>query len=143
MEDQEQQKQLTIVAADFNQLLADDGVATFIFTPSGPVNNFGTGHFLTVELVIATTDNYQFSANEGDVLSIVTTTPGDGPGEPLNSLDPSIELFFDSGSGPVSVATGVVAGDGRNEHIDYTVPSGAVGTYFLTFNGNVLCTRQR
>ncbi len=36
-------------------------------------------------------------ATSGDTLTITTTTPGDGPGEPLNAMDPQIELFDPDG----------------------------------------------
>ncbi|MEZ6132743.1 MAG: CARDB domain-containing protein [Planctomycetaceae bacterium] len=131
-EDAIQSQSITIARADFNQLIADDGIATFVFTPSSAVNNFGTAHFLTVELEFPPdSDFFRFEANAGDALVIQSTTPGDGFGEPDNALDPTIELFFDAGTGVVSVATGVSTGDGRNESINYSVPSGASGTYFV------------
>jgi len=35
-------------------------------------------------------DFYRFEAAAGDTLQITTTTPGDGPGEPANTLDPRL-----------------------------------------------------
>src|SRR5262249_55674164 len=37
-------------------------------------------------------DTYSFVAHEGDNLLLTTATPGGGPGEPVNNLDPQIEL---------------------------------------------------
>ena len=72
-------------------------------------------------------DHYHFQVNEGDSLVAITTTPGAGSGEPVNDLDPSIELFNEN---DVSVATDDnSAGDGRNARITHTVPGGSSGTY--------------
>ncbi|MCA9236858.1 MAG: pre-peptidase C-terminal domain-containing protein, partial [Planctomycetales bacterium] len=43
-------------------------------------------------------DWYQFGVRAGDILRIQTSTPGGGSGEPLNLLDPSIELYDPNGN---------------------------------------------
>src|SRR6187455_3018780 len=53
---------------------------------------------------------------------VYTATPGDGGGEPGNTLNPHIELYNSSGG---LVATGAVLLDGRNESL--TAP--AAGSY--------------
>jgi hypothetical protein len=71
-------------------------------------------------------DWYRVDATEGQVLMFDTTTPGDGPGEFGNTLDPHIELYGPDGT---LIATGEVLADGRNERIVFTVPAGGAGTY--------------
>jgi hypothetical protein len=69
-------------------------------------------------------DQYQFTAEEGNQLTIHTTTPGDGPGQPVNTFDAYLQLYgpegllvaLDDDSGPQN--------DGRNAQILYTVPEG-------------------
>ncbi|MBO0720910.1 MAG: PxKF domain-containing protein, partial [Blastocatellia bacterium] len=53
-----------------------------------------------------------------DHLQFETSTPADGPGEFVNSLDPHIELF--DSTGQTLIATGVPLEDGRNESINIT-----------------------
>ncbi|TVS19950.1 MAG: hypothetical protein EA424_06450, partial [Planctomycetaceae bacterium] len=80
-------------------------------------------------------DQYQFTAEEGDQLTIHTTTPGDGPGQPVNTFDAYLQLYgpegllvaLDDDSGPQN--------DGRNAQILYTVPEGAAGAYTLRVQG--------
>jgi hypothetical protein len=38
-------------------------------------------------------DQYLVRVNAGDTLTITTTTPGDGPNFPMNTLNPSLELY--------------------------------------------------
>ena len=72
-------------------------------------------------------DQYNLSANPGDNLLITTATPGDGTGEPVNLLDPRLELYNPQG---LLIATDDnSAADGRNARISYSVPSGSGGTY--------------
>src|SRR5205814_226131 len=49
-------------------------------------------------------DFYSFIAVEGQVISLFSLTPADGPGEFSNSLDPQLRLFDPSGA---LVASGV------------------------------------
>ncbi|WP_270934322.1 CARDB domain-containing protein [Falsiroseomonas oryzae] len=72
-------------------------------------------------------DRYLVQAVAGDNLVITTTTPGDGPDQPPNSLDPRIELYNPSG---VLVASSDNDGpDGRNVLLNYVVPAGTSGAY--------------
>ncbi len=61
-------------------------------------------------------------------MTITTTTPGDGAGQPVNDLDPILELYDSQGT--LLVANNNGAADGRNALIsDY--PIAADGTYRL------------
>src|SRR6516164_1140321 len=89
-------------------------------------------------------DWYSFSVNAGDNLVLDTTTPSDGPGEFLNTLNPHIELYDPSGN---LVASGTALADGRNESLSYTAlvsgtylgrvtgESGTTGEYVLQEQG--------
>jgi hypothetical protein len=82
-------------------------------------------------------DWYSVTATAGQTLHFFTTTPGDDlTGEPRNTLDPHIQLYYTSTTVPV--ATGTPLADGRNEQITYTVAAGAGGTYRIrvTNQGN-------
>lgn len=70
-------------------------------------------------------DWYSFTAVAGSTIVLNTATPGDGLGEPGNTLNPHIDLYFNN----VLVASGIPMLDGRNEDISYLVPGGAGGTY--------------
>ena len=72
-------------------------------------------------------DFFIFQANAGDSLVLATTTPGDGPGEPLNTLDPIIELYDSAGILVASDDNG--AADGHNALVEYAVPAGGTGIY--------------
>jgi hypothetical protein len=62
---------------------------------------------------------------------LATSTPGDGAGEPVNVLNPHIQLFDPNGN---LIATGVPLADGRNETIKLPgVP--LVGTYKILVTG--------
>jgi subtilase family serine protease/methionine-rich copper-binding protein CopC/type 1 glutamine amidotransferase len=78
-----------------------------------------------------TADQYLIAANSGNNLTITTTTPGDGPYEPGNDLDPLLELYDPAGTLVASNNNWSFAdgGDGRNARIVYTVAEGAGGTY--------------
>jgi Bacterial pre-peptidase C-terminal domain len=89
-------------------------------------------------------DWYSFSVNAGDNLVLDTTTPSDGPGEFLNTLNPRIELYDPSAN---LVASGTALADGRNESLSYTAlvsgtylgrvtgESGTTGEYVLQVRG--------
>jgi hypothetical protein len=63
-------------------------------------------------------DFYAFVVQEDDALVITTLTPADGPFQPVNDLDPVIELFDPSGN---LVALNDNGGaDGRNARIEHT-----------------------
>lgn len=70
-------------------------------------------------------DWYTFTANAGQLLTLTTTTPGGGPGEFVNTLDPLLELY-----GPAATLIGSddnSAGDGRNARVSLVAP--ATGDY--------------
>src|SRR6516164_550727 len=89
-------------------------------------------------------DWYSFSVNAGDNLVLDTTTPSDGPGEFLNTLNPHIELYDPSAN---LVASGTALADGRNESLSYTAlvsgtylgrvtgESNTIGEYVLQVQG--------
>ena len=65
-------------------------------------------------------------------LRFETSTPGDGPGEFVNTLDPHIELFDSTGA--TLLATGEPLEDGRNESINVSgLPAPA--TYLVRVTG--------
>ena len=65
-------------------------------------------------------------------LQFETSTPGDGPGEFVNTLDPHIELFDSTGA--TLIATGDPLEDGRNESINVSgLPAPA--TYLVRVTG--------
>jgi RHS repeat-associated protein len=76
---------------------------------------------------IDTEDSYYIQAEEGQTLDIRTSTPGDGSGEPVNNLDPRLELYNPMGFLVASDDNG--AGDGHNARISYPVPAGSSGLY--------------
>jgi streptogramin lyase len=69
----------------------------------------------------------------GQTVTFSTSTPGDGPGQPVNQLSPTLGLYNPS---QVLVATGTTLSDGRNEAITYTVPTS--GTYYVKVSGQNL-----
>jgi streptogramin lyase len=71
-------------------------------------------------------DYYKETLSAGQTVTFSTSTPGDGPGQPANRLDPHLELYNPT---QALVASGTVLADGRNEAITYTVP--ASGTYYV------------
>jgi subtilisin family serine protease len=71
-------------------------------------------------------DWYAIDLEAGQAITLTTRTPGDGPGEFDNTLDPQIELYDENG---LLVAPSTVLEDGRNEEITFAVP--ASGTYRL------------
>ena len=73
-----------------------------------------TGPVLEYDLA----DQYRIQVNAGDNLVISTSTPGDGAGEPVNNLDPLLELYNPAGTLVASNNNG--AADGRNAVISYT-----------------------
>jgi subtilase family serine protease len=81
-------------------------------------------------------DEFQFSVADGDTVEILTSTPGDGVGEPLNTLDPSLELYTSSGLLVAFNDNGGTPGDGRNAVLAYTVPVGGAGVYRIRVLGS-------
>jgi hypothetical protein len=86
-------------------------------------------------------DWYSITVIDGR-LKLETSTPGDGPGEFVNMLNPHIELYDSTGT--MLIATGAPLNDGRNESINVpglpvpatyllrvTSEGGTSGEYFL------------
>jgi sugar lactone lactonase YvrE len=71
-------------------------------------------------------DFYRVPLTAGQVVTFSTSTPGDGPGQPVNVLAPHI-TFYDASL--TMIAAGTVLPDGRNEKITYTVMT--TGVYFI------------
>ena len=69
-------------------------------------------------------DDYLVSARAGDTLTITTGTPGDGPDQPVNTLDPVLELLDAAGNLVAQDNDG--AADGRNARLTTTVASDGI-----------------
>jgi hypothetical protein len=123
---------------------------------SGTANQFVFGFTNgteTKQLVLTLADPadwYAFDvASTANGLRLETSTPGDGPGQFVNTLDPHLDLFDPSGN---LVASGTALGDGRNEFIQYqplvtgtyrvrvTAQGGTSGEYFLSKNFSPVVT---
>lgn len=79
---------------------------------------------------VSSEDFFTFSVNESDALTLSTSTPGDGPFEPQNGLDPIIELYDPSG---VLVASDDnSAADGRNATVNHTAAASGIYTARVT-----------
>ena len=82
---------------------------------------------------INNSDNYLVRANAGDTLVVTTTTPGDGSGEPVNTLDTALELY--DPAGVLVAGDDNSAADGHNAGITYNVPAGGAGIYRIRVQG--------
>src|SRR5215831_7783747 len=79
-------------------------------------------------------DWYSITVVQGR-LQVETSTPGDGPGEFVNTLDPHIELYDSAGT--TLIATGAPLEDGRNESIDVSgLPAPATYLIRVTAEGD-------
>ncbi|MBL8338417.1 MAG: Ig-like domain-containing protein, partial [Rhodoferax sp.] len=75
--------------------------------------------------------NFTVQVNAGDNLVITTSTPGDGPGEPGNTLNPELELLDPSGMVVSFDRDG--AADGHNAVVTHTAL--VTGTYAVRVMG--------
>ena len=97
---------------------------------NGPNAFVGTGKSTLISQP-PSDDWYSLTVAPGQtVMQVETSTPGDGPGEFVNTLNPHIELYDPSA---VLVASGTPLGDGRNESITAAVLT--PGTYRIRVNG--------
>ena len=101
-----------------------DALAGMSSAERGLVVNFDAG---------SPEDHYTFTAEENNQLILRTSTPGVAPGEPVNLLDPIIDLYGPSGTLLATNDNG--AADGRNALLTYTVPAGAGGVYRAIVRG--------
>jgi hypothetical protein len=132
----------TVLASDGAEgaptvIVREDGAARGVWLTTGYFSTTSTSSLRAgpadrlLEQVVAwaasdRADQYLLRVNAGDSLSIETTTPGDGPGEPGNSLDPWIELFDENG---ILVAADDDSGSGNNARLTWDVPMGGAGAY--------------
>ncbi|HET9218893.1 MAG TPA: PKD domain-containing protein, partial [Terriglobia bacterium] len=113
----------------------------------------GTADVTGLALVVTGSDDWFFLTVplSGNALRLETSTPGDGPGNIINTLNPKIELYDTTGT--TLIASGVAGPDGRNEFIavsgltpgaTYKVrvsgEGGTRGEYFLTRNFSPVLT---
>jgi hypothetical protein len=89
------------------------GTSTLIGTTG--IGAPGTADVTGLALVVTGSDDWYSIALPGtaNALRLETSTPGDGPGEPINTFNPKIELYDDTGT--TLIAVGVAMADGRNE----------------------------
>ncbi len=101
--------QATVVAGGTFDAEANDSFAT-----AQPLGASGAA----LGAISGSVDWYQFTAAVGQVLALSTTTPGGGPGQLPNVLDPRLELYDPNN---VLVASDDnSAGDGRNAALAHT-----------------------
>jgi hypothetical protein len=95
--------------------------------------SFGPTHYVdTVQKGGQRNDDWYSITVISGRLQFETSTPADGPGEFVNTLDPHIELFDSTGA--TLIATGAPLEDGRNESIDVSgLP--APTTYLVRVTG--------
>ncbi len=101
--------------------------ATAAPTLIGQTVPYGFTNLTALESLPATDDYYSISVNAGNSLVLTTTTPANGPGEFVNTLDPRIELIDPTGASVASDDDG--AADGRNAQLSHTAL--LTGTYLV------------
>ena len=74
-------------------------------------------------------DWYQLEATEGSSLTFGTSTPGDQDGQFVNILDAQIQLY--DANGKLVASDDNSGADGRNALLNYVVPGGGAGTYYV------------
>jgi len=120
-------------------------ITTLLGTAQQSIFGGTSGALGTVQLVLQTaaeSDWYSIDVTSTDnALRLETSTAADGPGQFVNGLNPTIELYDPAGA--LVVAAGTVLGDGRNERIEYAPlmtglyrarvlsQGGTTGEYFL------------
>jgi subtilisin family serine protease len=88
---------------------------------------------------------YAVAANAGDVVSLQTSTPSDGPFEFVNDLDPAIDVYDPLGN--LVGSDDNSASDGRNALLNFTAALGGIyrvrvhaiatqGEYYLRISGS-------
>ena len=100
---------------------------------NGPNNFVGSGKSTLISQP-PVDDWYRITVIRG-LLTFETSTPADGPGEFVNTLDPHIELFDSTGT--TLIATGDPLEDGRNESINVSgLPAPATFLVRVTSEGS-------
>jgi hypothetical protein len=94
----------------------------------GPNQFVGTGKSTRIAHVYDA-DFYQISANANAMLQIGTATPAGGPGSFENTFDPIITLYDAAGNVVATNDNG--AADGLNATLNYKVPKGKGGNYYI------------
>jgi PKD repeat protein len=127
------------------------GASTLVGTTGIGVS--GTADVTGLALVVTGNEDWYAITvpSTGNTLRLETSTPGDGSGEPINTLNPRLELYDSTGT--TLIASGVAMLDGRNEFIAVTgLTPGATykvrvrgegvskGEYFLTRNFSPVVT---
>ncbi len=111
------------------RVIVDAESATFEFLSIDDGANGANGGLVidsySVEKALAQVDHYTIEANAGDLLTIETFTPGDGPLEFTNGLDPIVELYDPAGTLVATDDNG--AADGRNALMTFGATE--TGTY--------------
>src|SRR6185437_5929195 len=82
----------------------------------------------------ANTDYYAISATGGVALNFSTLTPGDGAGEPVNTLNPRLQIY--NASSVLVASDDNSAPDGRNAQLTYTPPT--TGTYYIAVSSTTV-----
>jgi len=77
--------------------------------------------------VIADDDYYSVTLTTGQSVQIATQTPGDGPFQPVNTLDPRVRVLDSLGN--VLASDDNSAPDSRNAKLNFTAPTAA--TYYI------------
>ena len=100
--------------------------------PSGGLAFGGAGRtidFDSITMGLPQAPTYSVQMAGGATLQARTFTPGDGSGEPVNLLDPKLQIL--SSTGIVVATDDNSAPDGRNAQLNYLVPASSAGTYFV------------
>ncbi len=118
-------------AATYSLLAIDNG--TFDVEPN---DTPATAQAVTLPAIVlgdaghaGDSDLFSFPVAVGGTITIRTSTFADGPGEFVNTLDPSLQLYDPAGN---LVASGSALADGRNEQIVYTAATG--GTFYVAIS---------
>jgi hypothetical protein len=127
-------------AGDYSNIALDPDGLTFWAANEYKGNSFWNTYVASFQASPRPADDwYRLSLPQDAILRLTTGTPGDGPGEFVNTLNPHIELYDAAGH---LVATGAALSDGRNEQLAFAAHGGSyqihvtgenftVGEYFL------------
>ena len=94
----------------------------------GATVNYGYTNLTGLEALVPTDDYYSFAVTAGEAIGLAATTPAGGPGEFVNNLVPSLELFDPNGAS-------VAANSGSNARLNHTALVSGVYTVRVTAAG--------